>query len=110
MSATLSSRSPDRNRRPRTSRPARGRSEAGPAPREILAVGISSRTCWKAHRLNGGSCQFASVTRDCGGNGGAPLISAGRPPAWSVADDDAAISATAGGPFRRGPKDPYILL
>ena len=78
-------------------------------PREILAVGISSLTCWKAHRFNGGSCQFASVTRDCAGNGGAPLIGAGRPPAWSVAYGDAAISATAGAPYGREPHDRYIV-
>jgi ABC-type cobalamin/Fe3+-siderophores transport system ATPase subunit len=43
-------------------------------PRLIRAVGISSRMCWKAHRLNGGSCQFFSVTRHSFGNGGAPAI------------------------------------
>src|ERR1700729_1788094 len=57
------------------SRSARG-SGAGAAARAIRAVGISSLMCGKAHRLNGGSCQFASVTSDCSGNGGTPAISA----------------------------------
>jgi hypothetical protein len=55
----------------------RGSSQTGPSPRAIRAVGMSSRTCWNAHRLNGGRCQFASVTSRSGGNGGAPLMSAG---------------------------------
>jgi hypothetical protein len=56
------------------SRSARGSRGVLPAPRLIRAVGMSSRMCWKAHRLNGGSCQFPSVTSDEAGNGGAPAI------------------------------------
>jgi hypothetical protein len=61
----------------------------GPSPRGMRAVGISSRTCWNAHRLNGGSCQFASVTCACGANGGAPDIRPGctgvaPAPPWAV--------------------------
>ena len=41
------------------SRSARGSRPGLPAPRLIRAVGMSSRMCWNAHRLNGGSCQFA---------------------------------------------------
>ena len=37
-------------------------------------LGISSRTCWNAHRLNGGSCQLASVTC-ASGAGGKPVMS-----------------------------------
>ena len=44
---------------PEMSRSALGSGRDGPAPRLIRAVGISSRMCWNAHRLNGGSCQLA---------------------------------------------------
>jgi hypothetical protein len=54
-----------------------------PSPRLIRAVGISSRMCWNAHRLNGGSCQFASVTRRSFGNGGAPVIGPISPMYWT---------------------------
>ena len=46
---------------------ARQRSTACRAPREMLAVGTSSRTCWNPQRLNGGSCQFARFTSSLGG-------------------------------------------
>src|SRR5580692_2485850 len=79
------------------SRSARG-SGSGAAARAIRAVGISSLTCWKAHRLNGGSCQFASVTSDCSGNGGTPAISAGvSDGGW---DDPATASAPQTGILR----------
>ena len=61
---------------------------------EILAVGIRSRTCWNPQRLNGGSCQFASVTSRSGG-GGDP----------SMRPSSAAVGILAGfedpGSFRR---------
>ena len=41
---------------------ARGSSHTGPVPRQIGALGMSSLTCWKAQRLNGGVRQFYSVT------------------------------------------------
>ena len=45
----------------------------GLAARSMRAVGIRSRTCWNPHRLKGGSCQFARVTRPPGA-GGDPSI------------------------------------
>ena len=63
--------------RPRTRRrPGRARragAARGLAARSMRAVGIRSRTCWNPHRLNGGSCQFARVTRPPGA-GGDPSI------------------------------------
>ena len=73
-SPIVQSRSPPRKASPDRSRTACGRA-AGSSARAILAVGMSSRTCWNAQLLNGGSCQFASVTWACLGNGGAPDIS-----------------------------------
>src|SRR5437773_3610831 len=58
----------------------------------MRAVGISSRTCWNPHRLNGGSCQFASVTRPPGA-GGDPSI---RPSSAAVAGG----WASTGGRYR----------
>src|SRR5436190_621968 len=56
----------------------------------MRAVGMSSRTCWKAQRFPGGSCQWSSVTRRSEPNGGAPAI---RP----------ATSATSPGATRADP-------
>src|SRR5690349_16898529 len=47
-----------------------------PGPAGIAWLGMISRMCRKAHRLNGGSCQLASVTR---------AFSAGGKPAMSSA-------------------------
>ena len=70
---TVSDFRPEANLRPLRSRSARGSFHTGPSPRAIRAVGMRSRTCWNPHRLNGGSCQFANVTRRSGA-GGVPSI------------------------------------
>ncbi len=73
-SPTVQSRSSLRKASPDRSCSARG-SGAGSLAGAIRAVGMSSRMCWKAQALNGGSCQFASVTCAWPRNGGAPAIS-----------------------------------
>ena len=45
-------------------------------PAGISWLGMSSRMCRNAHRLNGGSCQLARVTCDSGA-GGKPVMSSG---------------------------------
>ena len=64
---------PPPRRRRRPGRAPRAEAGARLAARSMRAVGISSRTCWNPHRLNGGSCQFARVTRPPGA-GGDPSI------------------------------------
>src|SRR5690348_11789780 len=59
----------------------------------MRAVGMSSRTCWKAHRFPGGSCQWSSVTRRSEPNGGAPAIK----PATSATPPGAAGAGPASG-------------
>ena len=49
-------------------------SGARSVPAGIGWLGMSSRMCRKAHRLNGGSCQLSSVTR-ASGAGGKPVMS-----------------------------------
>ncbi len=61
-SATVSSRPFQENARRASWRSSLGSGRTAPVFLAIRALGISSRTCWNAHLLNGGSCQFASVT------------------------------------------------
>ena len=51
-----------------------GSGDGPPGPAGISWLGMSSRMCRNAHRLNGGSCQLARVTCDSG-VGGKPVMS-----------------------------------
>jgi hypothetical protein len=49
-------------------------------PRLIRCEGMTSRMCWKAHLLKGGSCQLSTVTRDSFAGGKSRMSGSGTMP------------------------------